>query len=218
MGTGAFGASRPFYERRKVGAPVSRLDDETGSHIIADDDPCREMTAPPATTLTAPPVRYSEQAARVRADRSLLKGFIEETLRFESPVQGLVRQTMRDVELGGVAIPKGAVVVVRYGAANRDPARFACPHRFDIARRNAGGHMAFGAGTHFCPGATLARQEMTSASNAVLDRMADLRLARPLPDLPHGPNLMQFPIKELPVAFSPAGCPPPASPPGYSVG
>lgn len=147
-------------------------------------------------------IRYPEQAQRVRQDRSLLKGFIEETLRFESPVQGLVRQTTCEVALGGVTIPEGAVVVVRYGAANRDPARFGCPHEFDIARSNAGGHMAFGAGTHFCPGAMLARQEMTSAFNAILDRMDDLRLARPLPELPRGPNLMQFPIKELPVAFT----------------
>ena len=150
-------------------------------------------------------IRYPEQAARLRADRILMKGFVEELLRFESPVQGLMRQTTRDVELGGVLIPEGAVVVVRYGAANRDAAKFECPHQFDIDRKNVGGHVAFGAGTHFCPGAMLARQEMASAFNAVLDRMGDLRLARPLPELPRGPNLMQFPIKELPVAFSKIG-------------
>jgi cytochrome P450 len=146
-------------------------------------------------------IRFPEQAAKLRADRSLLRGFVEETLRFESPVQGQIRRVTHDVELAGVMIPEGAVVVVRYGAANRDETKFACPHQFDMERKNAGAHIAFGIGTHFCPGAALARLEMTTAFNAVLDRMGDLAFTRPLQDLPRGPNLLQFPIKELPIRF-----------------
>ena len=146
-------------------------------------------------------IRYPETAARLRADRGLMRPFLEELLRFESPVQGLIRRATRDTELGGVAIPEGAVLVVRYGAANRDPRRFGCPHAFDIDRTDGVGHVAFGMGPHVCPGAMLARLEMTTAFNAVLDRMDDLKFSRPLPDLPRGPNSMQFPIKELPISF-----------------
>ncbi len=146
-------------------------------------------------------LRYPETMQRLRDDPNLIKRFCEEALRFESPVQGLARMTTRDVELAGTHIPKGSMVLTRYGAANRDPARFACPHTFDIDRANAGAHLAFGSGPHFCVGASLARQEMISAFTALLNRLADIKLERELPYPAHDPSLYFMPMKELPIAF-----------------
>ncbi len=146
-------------------------------------------------------IRYPDQQQKLRDDPSLMRNFVEEVLRFDSPVAGLWRvatcpRTMRDVE-----IEAGDAVMARYAAANRDADQFPEPHRFDIERDNAGTHVAFGVGNHFCIGAALARQEMMSAFSAVVDRMDDLALARPLDDLPHEPSFFLRPMKELPISF-----------------
>lgn len=146
-------------------------------------------------------LRYPDQQALLRADRSLMKGFIEEALRFESPVQGLARRTTRDVELRGVTIPKDSLVVARYGAANRDEEKFENADRFDIRRENAATHVAFGLGTHFCIGAALARQEMRSAFTALLDRLDHVELDGPMPDPAHRPSMFFLPIVELRLRF-----------------
>ena len=146
-------------------------------------------------------LRYPEQMAKLRANPSLIKGFMEESLRYESPVQGLVRRTTCDVEVAGTVIPANSVVIVRYGAANHDPGKFECPHQFDIERSNAGAHMAFGIGTHFCVGRLLARQEIVTGFEVLLSRITDIELARPLPQPPHHPSLLLHPMKELPIRF-----------------
>ncbi len=147
-------------------------------------------------------LRYPDQQALLRADRSLMKGFIEEALRFESPVQGLARRTTRDVELRGVTIPKDSLVVARYGAANRDEEKFENADRFDIRRENAATHVAFGLGTHFCIGEALARQEMRSAFTALLDRLDHVELDGPMPDPAHRPSMFFLPIVELRLRFN----------------
>ncbi len=146
-------------------------------------------------------VQHPDQMAKLRADPSFIKNFVEEVLRIESPVQGLMRVTTRDVELGGTVIPKGAVVVVRYASANRDEARFDCPAEFQIDRKDAGAHMAFGAGIHFCPGAMLARQEMISAFSQLLDRLQDVELSVPETELAHFPSMFHRRLKSLPIRF-----------------
>jgi cytochrome P450 len=130
-----------------------------------------------------------------------MQGFVEETLRIESPAQGLTRRTTRDVELSGTLIPEGSVVIVRYGSGNRDESQFPEPERFDITRPNLGTHMAFGNGPHFCVGAALARQEMSSAFAALLTRLEDIRIAAPLPDPLHAPNLFVLVFKEMHLSF-----------------
>jgi cytochrome P450 len=111
---------------------------------------------------------------QLRTDRSLVETVIEETLRYESPVQRLPRQTSREVEVSGVRIPEGANVSIFYGAANRDPAAFPHPDEFRVDRdlRN---HVAFGAGIHYCLGALLARAEASITLNTFLDRFSVLR-------------------------------------------
>jgi len=147
-------------------------------------------------------IRFPEVVQRLRADRSLIQPFCEESLRFESPVQGLGRYTTRDFEMHGVVMPKGSMVSARYGAANRDPAKFLEPDRLDLGRPNTGQHLAFGLGTHFCIGASLARQEMASAFGAVLDRLDHIELAEPLPEPAHELSFFLAPLKRLPIRFA----------------
>jgi cytochrome P450 len=113
----------------------------------------------------------------IRSDRSLIPGFIEESLRMESPVKSDSRLARRSTTLYGVDIPAGTTVMVLPGAVNRDPRKFADPHEFQIDRRNVREHIAFGRGIHSCPGAPLARVEGRISLERILDRMADIRIA-----------------------------------------
>ena len=120
-------------------------------------------------------LQHPEQLEEVLADRSLVPQVLEETLRWDSPVQLLMRMTVEDTELGGVKIPKGNMVMPVLAGANRDPEQFPDPERFDI-HRDTQGHLAFGFGNHFCLGASLARLEARIALENVLERMSNLRL------------------------------------------
>ncbi len=102
---------------------------------------------------------------------------VEEILRLESPVQLTARVALRDTEIAGTSVRQGELVVVYLAAANRDPAVFAYPHHFDIERANAGKHLAFSGGRHFCLGAALARAEGEVGLRAFFDRFPDVRSA-----------------------------------------
>ncbi|MBI3784080.1 MAG: cytochrome P450 [Deltaproteobacteria bacterium] len=117
---------------------------------------------------------HREQLAEVLADRNKIAAAIEETLRWESPVQFASRETTTATTLGGVDLPEGAQILTALGSANRDDKRFAQPDRFDLHRRIEE-HMAFGFGRHFCVGSHLARLEATTALSALLDRLPNLR-------------------------------------------
>jgi cytochrome P450 len=104
--------------------------------------------------------------------------FVEEVLRTMAPVQTLFRKAAERVEIGGVIIPEGAIVEVRYGAANRDPEQFSCPATIDLAREKASAHLAFGAGIHLCIGNQLARGELRLAFTALTRRLKNFRLSR----------------------------------------
>ena len=102
---------------------------------------------------------------------------VEEILRLESPVQLTARLALKDTEVAGTPVKQGELVVVYVAAANRDPAVFADPNRFDIERENAGRHLAFSGGRHFCLGAALARAEGEVGLRAFFDRFPDVRTA-----------------------------------------
>jgi cytochrome P450 len=147
-------------------------------------------------------LQHPEQLAMLRADRSMMRNFVEESLRFDSPVSGLWRSTTCPVSIAGTEIPQGAMVMVRYASANRDEAVFANADSFDITRSDVGQHLAFGFGNHFCLGAALARAELEIAFGVLLDRLDDLAVAEPLDDLPHEYSYFLRPLKRLPLSFA----------------
>jgi cytochrome P450 len=116
--------------------------------------------------------------AALRAKPDLMRGAIEEMLRYDGPVQATFRTATIDTTIGGTPITAGMGVFVITAAANRDPAKFSDPEKFDIARES-NEHMAFGDGIHFCIGAPLARMEGSIAIGAALERFPHLRLKNP---------------------------------------
>ena len=114
---------------------------------------------------------------KIRGEKKGIRTFCEETLRIEAPVQGLPRVVTKDTELGGFPLKKGDMIMLRYGAANRDERQFTCPNDLDITRKNAGSQLAFGSGIHHCPGASLARQELNLGFGSLLERAGNFRLA-----------------------------------------
>ncbi|MEV4548520.1 cytochrome P450 [Nonomuraea wenchangensis] len=144
---------------------------------------------------------------------------VEEVLRYDPPVQLTGRVALRDAELGGTPVPAGTAVVALIGAANRDPAVFPDPDRFDPGRfdpgrtdpdrtdprrldgaREPGRHLAFGLGIHFCLGATLARMEGEIALSALAAAAPRMELLDPAP--PYRPNLVLRGLAKLPVRLN----------------
>lgn len=147
-------------------------------------------------------LKHPGEMAKLREDRSLLKNFVEETLRFETPVLGLFRRATEDVALSDTSIPKDGLVFMAYGSANRDEDKFEDGEIFDVSRKNAGAQIAFGMADHFCPGAMLARQEIYSTFDILLDRVDDIQLARPLGEHTHDPSIILHQLSELPIKFT----------------
>ena len=125
---------------------------------------------------------HPDQLARVRADPGLLANAIEESLRLEPAAAIVDRYATADVELAGAPIARGELVRVSIAAANRDPAVFADPDRFDVARANARRHVAFAHGPHACIAMHLARLEAHTAVERLLRRLPELRLDPAQPD------------------------------------
>jgi cytochrome P450 len=115
-------------------------------------------------------LRHPDQLAALRADPGLAAGAVEETLRYDAPVQFTSRVARGGMQVGADAVRDGAMVLLLIAATGRDPEVFADPDRFDI-RRGAAGHLAFAAGPHFCLGAPLARLEATIAVQAFASRV-----------------------------------------------
>jgi cytochrome P450 len=142
------------------------------------------------------------EAARLRGDPSLLPAAVEELLRFTSPVNHANdRFTAEDVPVGGVVIPAGEWVFLAISAADRDPARFPDPDRLDLGR-DAGGHVAFGYGIHYCLGAPLARMEAEVALGALLARFPRMALAVPPEELRWRPVSLMNGLESLPVRLA----------------
>jgi len=139
-------------------------------------------------------------AAAEEGNERAIINLVEEVLRIESPTAGMWRMVLKDAELGGVAIPKGAMVQLRYAAANRDPAKYPDPDRFDMERANARSHLAFGKGIHMCVGNMLSRKEMAVAYSELLTRLTDFRVAEGhTPSWP--PNMLLRGLTALPITF-----------------
>jgi cytochrome P450 len=120
--------------------------------------------------------QHRDQRERALAEPDLWAGVVEETLRFDPPVQNSLRIVPHDLELEGVEIAGGTPVLLFLAAANRDPAVFDDPQVFDVARPNANAHLAFSSGAHYCLGAALARAEARIALQMLHERFPDLRV------------------------------------------
>jgi cytochrome P450 len=182
---------------------------EVDGHRLADDEiyPFLRLLLPAGAETTYRSsgnllfglLSHPDQLEAVRADRSLIPQAIEEGLRWEPPLLFIQRAAADDLELCGQQIPKGAMVAVCLGAANRDPARYPDPDTFNIFRDSTQ-HISFGAGPHICIGMHLARLETKAIIDGVLDRMPNLRLD-PEADDPHIHGLTFRSPTSLPVLF-----------------
>jgi len=139
-----------------------------------------------------------------------LRTFCEEVVRLEGPVQGLFRMALNDVEMHGVLIPKGAMINVRYAAANRDERAFECPADLNLDREKPGRHIGFGSGIHHCLGAPLARRELFWAFQALIDRVDGMRFTAGENSFEVAPNFSLRAMQELRIEFD-------AKPPGDRV-
>jgi cytochrome P450 len=130
-----------------------------------------------------------------------LRTFCEEVVRLEGPVQGLFRMAANDVEMHGVLIPKGAMINVRYAAANRDEREFECPADLNLEREKPGRHIGFGSGIHHCLGAPLARRELFWAFQALIDRVDGMRFTLGANSFEVAPNFSLRAMQELRIEF-----------------
>jgi cytochrome P450 len=151
-------------------------------------------------------IRNPDQMAKAKAaaggrDPKVIMNLVEEALRYETPTAGMWRIVKQDTELGGMAIPAGSVVQLRYAAANRDPSKFPDPDKFDIERANARTHLSFGKGPHMCVGNMLSRKEMLVAFDELLERLDNFAV----PDdsaIRILPNILLRGVTHLPITFT----------------
>ncbi len=148
-------------------------------------------------------IQLSDQLQLLLDDPAMINNAVEEILRLETPSAGLWRVVTRDTEIRGTAIPKDSLLMLRYAAGNRDEAVFERPEAMDVCRANADDHLAFGQGTHFCPGAMLARKEMQVAFRKLLQRLANIQLVPGKNDLTHWPNVVLRGLKSLHISYEP---------------
>jgi cytochrome P450 len=147
--------------------------------------------------------RHQPVLDQVRADRSLLRPLIEESMRLETPVQWLPRLATGNAVVGGVEIPAGATLWLLWAAGNRDPDKWEAPHELRLDRPGlAQNQLGFGRGPHLCVGAPLARLESTIAVDRILTRLEDLNVLEGRSDLS---NVMKSPPSSLEGIYDASG-------------
>jgi cytochrome P450 len=144
--------------------------------------------------------QYPDQFARLRSFPELIPRAVEEILRFDSPVQMVLRFVTQQTEVGGTSLAAGAAALVMLGAANRDPAQFVHPEIFDIGRL-PNDHLAFGNGVHSCLGAQLARIQARVAIGSVVERFPSLRLRHTETPLIYEGSILSRGLKTLPMTI-----------------
>lgn len=157
-----------------------------------------------ANAIASAVIRLIEEPSfqtSLRDNPDLIPKFVEEVLRLESPVQGLFREPKHDMEIAGVKIPKGSVVVLKWAAANRDPAQFPHPDAIDLQRSNLLRHMTFGNGAHVCVGNQLARGEIRIVVDKLLKRMKDIHYSRGAESVVRDAHFFAWGPRELYITF-----------------
>ena len=153
-------------------------------------------------------IRNPEQMEKAKAaaggrDPKLLGNMVEESLRYETPSAGMWRLVTQDTEFGGMQIPKGATMQLRYAAANRDPKKFEDPDAFIIDRKNARAHIAFGKGPHMCVGNMLSRKEILVAFDELLERLDNFAISDE-DAITVLPNILLRGVTKLPITYTSA--------------
>lgn len=160
-----------------------------------------ETTSSMLSLSTLALLQHPEQLDKLRADPSMIKGAVEELLRYLTVVQnGLARVALEDVEIGGQLIKAGDGVLCMLSIANRDEVVYPGGDELDL-QRGARTHLSFGFGTHQCVGQTLARAELQIALETLLRRLPELRLTVPVEELTFRDTLGFYGVEELPVAW-----------------
>ena len=167
--------------------------------IIAGNETTRNLIANVLHTLATDAELYR----RLRADRALVSAMIEESLRHDSPVQVLGRAALQDTVIEGSPLARGDRVVFGVASANRDEQVYECPGEFRLDRPRPRDHLAFGAGPHICPGASLARMEARLMLGSFLDAVASFRLPDDFVPEPN-PVFWALGHRRLPVHLTPA--------------
>jgi cytochrome P450 len=143
-----------------------------------------------------------EEAEKISADRSLIPGLVEESLRLATPTSNMWRVTKEDYEIGGVTIPAGSMVLLKYFSSNHDESMFPDPLKFDVTRENGRRHIAFGFGTHVCIGQHLSKLEMIIGWELIFDRLENMRLDCAPEELAYMPNILLRGLEEIPITYS----------------
>jgi cytochrome P450 len=183
-------------QRGNDGLTTEELMDIAFLLIVAGTETTTDLIVNSALFLACNPDVQDE----VRGNPELLNAFLEEVLRFDSPVQRRPRIAARRVTIGSVEIPAGARIEVLLGSANRDPEKFADADRFRLDRR-PNRHLTFGVGRHFCLGAELARIEAHAALEALAQRCPKMTLACSIGQLEYPTNLRRRGPLRLPIKF-----------------
>ena len=146
-------------------------------------------------------IQNPAQLQALQEDPTKIPNAVKEILRMESPSAGMWRVVKKDSEIHGMKISKDSLLMLRFHAADRDREIFGHPDDIDIDRANANDHIAFGKGIHFCPGAMLARKEMTVASTVLLSRLTNFSIDEQGSDLSYWPNIVLRGLKGLHINF-----------------
>jgi cholest-4-en-3-one 26-monooxygenase len=178
------------------GVPVSQRDVASDCLALLDGgaETTRTVIARTMLELIARPDQWQQLK-----DGADIATAVEEFIRWVSPIHNMCRVAARDYDLGGVTIRKGQQLVLLYGSANRDPAHFVEPERFDVTR-HPNDHLAFGVGTHFCLGAGLARLEIRVFFEELVRRVGSMRL---LSEPVEMPNAFVFGLRSARVGLEP---------------
>ncbi|MDZ4739395.1 MAG: cytochrome P450 [Alphaproteobacteria bacterium] len=164
--------------------------------VFAGNDTTRNSISGTIKLLT----EFAAEKARVQANLALLPTMVDEAIRMVSPVMYMRRTATKDAEIRGQKIAEGEKVIMYYGAANRDPAVFANPDRFDASRANAKDHMAFGIGPHVCLGQRVANMQLEAVYRQILTRFPDMHWTG---EIDIAPNNFVHAIRKIGVKFTP---------------
>lgn len=166
--------------------------------VAAGNETTRNALSGAALILAEHPDLWS----RLAQDSALIPEFAEEALRINAPASTTPRTVTADTELGGVALPRGAVLFLLWGSGSLDEQVFAHPDRFDLDRRNKRAHTTFGMGLHHCAGSFLARAELNLAIGGLLSAFRGISLAVPRGEIHYRPSLAFRALDTLPVRFA----------------